>query len=311
MKISIIGAAGYVGSNVALILALQGLANEIVLIDPPKPNVVTQLAMDVGTAAAEEEVNVRAGEISDMKGSHIIIASAGAPQGFISSRMEMLPKNMPIIREVAENIKTYAPSAIVITATNPVDPLNYLMYRQTGFDRSKIIGYSSNDTLRFRQIITQTFGLEFTDVEGFIIGEHGETQVPFFSTILVKGNSIHIDNNAKQKIRTQIGDVLHRFEELKTGRTAGITSAIGIRDIVKAIINNTHQIIPSSAVLDGEYGQHNISMGVPLVLGAGGIIEIKELTPASDEMPYLEKTVEFLELATKQVDAYLGSPLAQ
>lgn len=311
MKISIIGAAGYVGSNVALTLALQGMADEIVLIDPPKPNVVTQLAMDVGTAAAEEDVNMRAGEIGDMKGSHIIIVAAGAAQGFINSRMEMLPKNMPIISEVAKNIKVYAPSAIVITASNPVDPLNYLMYRQAGFDRSKIIGYSSNDTLRFRQIIAQTFGNEFHDVEGTIIGEHGESQVPFFSSVLVKGNSIHIDNNTKEKIRTQIGEVLHRFEELKTGRTAGITSAIGIRDIVKAILNNTHEVIPSSAVLDGEYGQHNISMGVPLVLGSGGIIEIKELKPAPDEQPYLAKTIDVVKSAIQQVDAYLGKPLPQ
>jgi malate/lactate dehydrogenase len=307
MKISIIGAAGYVGSNVALTLALQGLADEIVLIDPPKNNVVTQLAMDVGTAAAERKLIVRAGEIDEMKNSHIVIVAAGAAQGFINSRMEMLPKNMPIIRDVAENIRNIASSAIVITATNPVDPLNYLMYRQTGFDRSKIIGYSSNDTLRFRQIIAQTFGHDYADVAGFIIGEHGESQVPFFSTVLVKGNSIHIDDSTKEKIRTQIGEVLHRFEELKTGRTAGITSAIGIRDIVKAILNNTHEIIASSAMLDGEYGQHNISMGVPLVLSSGGIIEIKELKPAPDELPYLDKTIEVVKDAIQQVDDYLGA----
>jgi malate dehydrogenase len=308
MKISIIGAAGYVGSNVALTLALQGLADEIVLIDPPKNNVVTQLAMDLGTAAAEENVIIRAGETYEMKGSHIVIVAAGAMQGFINSRMEMLPKNMPIISAIAENIRDYAPSAVVITATNPVDPLNYLMYRQTGFDRSKIIGYSSNDTMRFRQLIADTFGHDFADVAGFIIGEHGESQVPFFSSVLVKGNSIHIDNITKEKIRAQIGEVLHRFEELKTGRTAGITSAIGIRDIVKAVLNNTHEVIPSSAVLDGEYGQHDISMGVPLVLGSGGIIEIKELTPSPDEQPYLTDTIEVVKDAIKQIDDYLTVP---
>ena len=308
MKISVVGAAGYVGSNVAVTLALQGIADEIVLIDPPKTNIITQFAMDVGTAAARRNQNVRAGEIDEMKGSHIVIVAAGAPQGFINSRMEMLPKNMPIIRDVAENIKKLAPYSIVITATNPVDPLNYLMYRQTGFDRSKIIGYSSNDTLRFRQIIAQTFGHDYADVAGFIIGEHGESQVPFFSTVLVKDNSIHIDNTTRQQIRTQIGEVLRRFEELKTGRTAGITSAIGIRDIVRAIQNNTHEIIPSSAILDGEYGQHDISMGVPLVLGSGGIMEIKELKPAPDELPYLDKTIEVVKNAIRQVNDFLGVP---
>jgi malate/lactate dehydrogenase len=309
MKISIIGAAGYVGSNVALTLALEGLADEIILIDPPKPNVIKQMAMDTGTAAAEKGVDVRAGEISDMQGSHIVIVAAGAAQGFITSRMEMLPKNIPIIRDIAENIKNYAPAAIVITTTNPVDPLNYLMYRCTGFDRSKVIGYASNDTLRFRQIIAQTFGEEFADVEGYIVGEHGESQVPFFSSVLVKGKTINIDNNTKQKVRNQISEVLRRFEELKTGRTSGITSASGIRDIVGAILNNTHEVIPSSAVLQGEYGQHDISMGVPLVLGSGGIIEIKELSPASDEIPYLANTIKVLKAAIQQVDASLCAPL--
>ncbi len=307
MKISIIGAAGYVGSNVALSLAFRGLANEIVLIDPPKPNIVAQLAMDANTAAAEEGVNVRAGDMGDMKDSNIVIVAAGAAQGFINSRMEMLPKNMPIIREIADNIKIFAPSAIVITTTNPIDPLNYLMYRRTGFDRSKIIGYASNDTLRFRQIIAQTYGLVFHDVAGYVIGEHGESQVPLFSSVLVKGKPLNIDNNTKQNIRTQIGEVLHRFEELKTGRTAGATSAYGVRDIVHAIINNTHEIIPSSAILQGEYGQRDISMGVPLELGSGGIIEVKELTLAADEQPYLAKTVAIVKDAIQQVDNFLGT----
>jgi malate/lactate dehydrogenase len=309
MKISIIGAAGYVGSNVALTLALEGLADEIVLIDPPKPNVIKQMAMDTGTAAAEKGVDVRAGEITDIKGSHIVIVTAGASQGYISSRMEMLPKNISIIRDIAENIKNHAPTAIVITTTNPVDPLNYLVYRCTGFDRSKVIGYSSNDTLRFRQIIAQTFGEEFADVEGYIVGEHGESQVPFFSSVLVKGKSVNIDNKTKQKIRIQISEVLRSFEELKTGRTSGITSASGIRDIVGAILNNTHEIIPSSAILLGEYGQRDISMGTPLVLGSGGIIEIKELTPAPDEMPYLAQTIDVIKSATQQVDTSLCAPL--
>jgi len=304
VKISVIGAAGYVGSNVALTLATHGLADEIVLIDPYKPNIVTQLAMDTGTAAAEKDVTVRAGEFSEMKGSHIVIVAAGAAQGVLSSRMEMLPKNLPIIRDIAEDIKEYAPDAIVITATNPVDPLNYMMYRCTGFDRYKIIGYTSNDSIRFRQMVAQAFGYEFNEVKGIVIGEHGESQVPLFSSVEVKGKSVKIDSNTKQKIRSQIAEVLRRYEELKTGRTAGVTSAAGIKDIIEAIVNNTHEILPSSAVLDGEYGQHNLSMGVPLVLGSGGVIEIKELALAPDEQTYLEATVKVLKAAMQQVEAF-------
>jgi malate/lactate dehydrogenase len=308
MKISIIGAAGYVGSTVALNLALHGLAEEFVLIDPYKPNVVTQLAMDTGTAAAEQRVHVRAGEFSDMKSSHIVIVTAGAAQGVLSSRMEMLPKNLPIIRDIAKKIKEYAPDAIVITTTNPVDPLNYMMHRCTEFDRFKIIGYSSNDSIRFRQMIADAFGYEFADVRAVVIGEHGESQVPLFSSVEVKGKPMKVDEHTKQKIRSQISEVLRRYEELKTGRTAGVTTATGIKEIIEAIVNNTHETIPSSVVLDGEYGQRNLSMGVPLVLGSGGIIEIKELTAAPDEQTFLNATISVLKSAMEQVDGCPGVP---
>lgn len=305
MKISIIGAAGYVGSNVALTLALHGLADEFVLIDPFKPNIVTQLAMDTGTAAAEKGVLVRAGEYSEMKGSHIVIVAAGAAQGVISSRMEMLPKNLPIIRDIAKKIKESAPDAIVITASNPVDPLNYGMYRFTSFDRHKVIGYTANDSIRFRQMVAHALGYDAADVEALVIGEHGESQVPLFSSVKVKGKAVKIDNNTRGKIRTQISEILRRYEELKTGRTAGVTSATGIKDIIEAIVNNTHGVIPSSAVLDGEYGQHDLSMGVPLVLGSGGIIEIKEFMLAPDEQPYLTATLDVLKAAMRQVEDFL------
>ncbi len=306
MKISIVGAAGYVGSNVALTLATHGLADEFVLIDPYKVNVVTQLAMDTNTAAADKKVKVRAGDFKDIKDSHLVIVAAGAPQGVLSSRMEMLPKNLPIILDIAGNIKQLASDSIVITATNPVDPLNYLMYRYTEFDRSRIIGYTSNDTIRFRQMIAQIYGCEFSDVKGIVIGEHGESQVPLFSSVEVKSKAVKIDNTVRQKIRLQISEVLRRYEELKTGRTAGVTTAAGIKDIVGAIVNNTHEILPGSAVLDGEYGQRSMSMGVPLVFGSGGIIEIKEYPLAPDEQSYLAATLDVLRAAVKQVDEFLA-----
>ncbi len=306
MKISVIGAAGYVGSNVAVTLALAGLGDELVLVDPYKQNIVIQLAMDTGTAAADRGVAVRAGDFADIKGSDIVIVAAGAAQGVIASRMEMLPNNLPIIKDIAENIKKLSPNAIVITATNPVDPLNYAMYRFTGFDRRKVIGYSLNDATRFRMMVAQALGQPTADVEGTVVGEHGESQVLVFSSVKVRGKPVKIDEATKEQVRAEVPQILRRYEELKTGRTAGVTSGAGVKLVVEAIMNDSYRTLRSSVVLDGEYGQKNISIGVPAVLGAGGVKSIVELELAPDEQAGFAATLDVLKTAMRQVDDFVG-----
>jgi malate dehydrogenase len=307
IKISIIGAAGYVGSNITSVLALSGLGDEIIVVDPLKANIATHLAMDVGTAAVDNGVIVHAGEYDAISGSDIVIIAAGAAHGVMLSRMDVLPKNLPIIRDIAGEVKKSCPEAVVITATNPVDPLNYAVYRLTGFDRRKIIGYSVNDAIRFRMMVAQALGGKASDVEGIVLGEHGESEVLLFSSIRIKGKKVEIDNVTQQKIRALIPEILLRYEELKTGRTTGVTTAAGIKKVVESIINDKRETFSCSAVLDGEYGQRNISMGVPVVLGKGGITAIKELKLAPDEQQYLDNTVEILKNAMRQVDIFLSA----
>ena len=305
MKISVIGAAGYVGSNVAIMLAVQRLCDEIVLVDPFKPNLVIHLGMDSTTALSEKGVVLHEGDYKDIKDSQIVIVTAGAAQGLIASRMEMLPKNLPIIKEIAENIKKFSPDAIVLTATNPVDPLNYAMYLFTGFDRRKVIGYTLNDSTRFKMMIAEELGHKASDVSGFVFGEHGESQVLGFSTVKVNGKPVVFSDATKKKIIKRVPLILKGYEELQTGRTAGVTSGYGASQIVGAIVNNTNEVWPSSAILDGEYGQKNISMGVPLVLGSGGVHGIKELKLADDEKPGFDNTVKVLSAAMRQVEDFV------
>ena len=306
MKITVIGASGYVGSNVAFILAIQGLADELVLIAPNRTNLTQHLAMDLATAVLEKKMDIRSGGYEDLKDSNIVIMCGGAPQGLIKSRMEMLDKNLPIIQDVGRKISELAPAAVVVTASNPVDPLNYAMYRATGFDRHRLLGYSMNDTLRFRALVAQTLGQVTRDVEAIAIGEHGESQVLLFSSVRVKSKPVKFDEATKIKILAHIPEILRSFEELRTGRTSGITSAVGMRDIVDAIVNNTHSIVPSSVVLDGEFGQRNLSMGVPVQLGTGGVYQVVEPDLAPDEEKQLEKTLAVLRPAMAEVDAFFG-----
>lgn len=146
--------------------------------------------------------------------------------------MEYLHDNIPLIRDTARKIARFCPDAVVITTTNPVDPLNYAMYRCSGFDRQKLLGYSLNDSIRFRMMIAKALGVKSTQVDGIVMGEHGENLVMLFSSVRVDGKPITVTDDFKQNIRKELPNILKSFEKLRTGRTAGWTSAIGLASMV-------------------------------------------------------------------------------
>lgn len=302
MKITVIGAAGSVGAPAVFYLAAKGLADEILMIGGKRQNVLKQHAMDISTAVSAKDIVIRAGDYSDMADTDIVINAAGAPQGLIADRMEMLPKNIELIKQIAAQVKKYCPDAFIITATNPVDPLNYAMYLAGGFDRRKLIGYSINDTFRFREMLAGAYGVKVSQVDGLVIGEHGSTQVLLFSTATIDGEKVTVDEKIKADIRSEVPNILKRYEEFQAGRTAGWTCAVGLEIITRAIKENSGAVIPCSVVLDGEYGLKGLSMSVPVKLGTDGVAEILEYELAADEQEGLKKTVETLKSAVRIVD---------
>ncbi len=305
MKITVIGAAGSVGAPAVFYLAANRLADEFLMIGGKRQNILEQHAIDIGTAVSSRDIIIRAGDYSDMTGTDIVINAAGAPQGLISDRMEMLPKNLELIRHISGKIKQYCPDAFIITATNPVDPLNYATWLSGGFERKKIIGYSINDSFRFRKMLAKAYNVKVSQVDGIVIGEHGSTQVYLFSTAKIDGKKIDVSEEIKADIRSEIPNILKRLEELKSGRTAGWTCAIGLEKIVRAVVEDTGEVIPCSVMLDGEYGVNGISMSVPVRLKREGVSEILEYTLAPDEQEGLKKTVATLKAAAKVVDENL------
>ena len=306
MKITIVGAAGTLGSCAAFIIAVQKLADEILLIDPWE-NMLKAHWMDLTTAAAGQDVTVQRGTFKDMSGSDIVVVTAGAPSGVISSRSELITGNLPIIKENAEKIREYCPDAIIITETNPVDPLNYATYlvnRRAG--RNKFIGYTMNDTIRFRMWAAEVAGVGTSQVKGMVIGEHGHSQVMLFSSLRVKGKPVIIDEDNKKRMRSLPPQTLHDYETFQPKRTAGWTSAVGTAAVINAIKNDTHELIPCSAVLDGEYGCHNLSMTVPAVIGREGIHDIKILKLDREEKVALTNTVNVLSPLMQYVERFLG-----
>ncbi len=307
MKITIIGAAGCLGSSAAFNIAVHSLADEIVMIGGSRQNILKQHAMDLGTAVVAQDILVRVGNYEDIPGSDIIIVSAGFPQGVITSRSELLAPNLDIIQDIGRKLAQHCPEAVIITATNPVDPLNYAMYLLSNSrDRKKFIGYSVNDSFRFRMMAAEALKVKTSIVDGIVIGEHGNSQVLLFSSLRVNGEPVVVREEIKQIIKSRVPDILKSYEELKSGRTAGWTSAVGLGAICRAIGQNTAELIPCSAVLDGEYGYNHLSMTVPTIISRDGIQSIQERQLAPDEMEELKNTVNVLTPYMRFVEEKLG-----
>ena len=304
MKVTVIGAGGSVGGPAAFHVATERLADEILLIDV-RENVAEQHAIDLGTAVSSLGIKVTAGTSSAMAGSDIVINAAGAQQGLISDRMELLGKNIPIVRGIALDIKEYCPEALVITATNPVDPLNYATALASGLDRRHLLGYSLNDSARFREMVARKKGVAVDRVQATVLGEHGSTQVYIFSSVRIDGEPVSFTAKEKAEIRAEIPGILKRLEELQAGRTAGWSCAVGLAAIIRAVVQDTGDVIPCSVVLDGEYGRKGLSMSVPVKLGKNGVTEIQEWKIEPDERELLERSADALAAAAKTVEETL------
>jgi malate dehydrogenase len=307
LKITIIGAAGTLGSCAAFDIVVNKLADQLVLIDPWE-DVLKGHWMDLSTAAIGQDMEIIKGQYPDMAGSDLVIMTAGAPSGAIKSRADLLPSSLPIIKDNAEMIFKYCPEAIVMTETNPVDPLNYCTYLLSPKkDRKKYIGYSINDTIRFRINAGNALGVKSSRVQGMTMGEHGNSQVLLFSSLRVDGKPVKFTEEMQKAIYDDLPNIIQRFEVLKPRRTAGWTSAVGTGFIINAIKNNTREILPCQSILMGEYGMTNTSCTVPCVIGKNGIEEIKIIDMTEDERQRVKKSYETVSPYMRQVEEFIKS----
>lgn len=326
-KVAFIGGAGTVGSAAAFRVATLNIASEIVLIDA-RPNVAMSHVLDLEQAVSEiSSTRFVGGGWADLVGCDIVVLSASLPERNVASRDEYLAGNLAIVREAAQHL-TLCPEAAVIVATNPVDVFTYVLSRLLGGSASRFVGYSYNDTLRFRWALARMLHVSVAEVDALVLGEHGETQVPLFDRVTVNGAPVHLTEQQRREVESATGTWFSTYQSLGAGRTSGWTSAMGIARLVAALAGNVGPsggpataggagagawtatavghpggvttadtqgaaatppgapaAIPCSAVLHGEYGVSEASLGVPVILGRGGVQEIVEvpLTPAEAE----------------------------
>ncbi len=288
-KLSIIGGAGGLGSTMGFYLGLKGLFREITLIDV-KENVLKSHVMDMSQCLSElARTDITAGTWKDLAGSDMVIMAASIPALKVASRNEFLEANMRIVRAAAEEIGKYCSAeTVVLTATAPIDVYNYMFWKILGGARKRFVGFCRNDSLRLRWAAGKILGIPETErIGGWVVGEHGETQVPLYGTVTVDGKAADLTPDQTARMDKAIKTWFSQFQALDSGRTTNWTSTTSITRVVAAIAAETGEPQPGSAILNGEYGISDVSVGLPLRFSLAGWDSALELSLSAAEQAAL------------------------
>lgn len=316
MKVSVIGAAGCVGSSIAFNIARQGLADEMMVADIRK-DWLEHHAIDFFDAAVAIGIDIRVsmGGYQDLSGSDIVVMAAGAgvtdsarkSGKALPSRQRFLPENLEIIREWAPAMNRYCPQAIVIMVTNPAEVLNYAAYLlSTERERHRFIGYTLHDSIRFKIALAEHMGVAPSRIEATVVGEHGGSMVPLFSSVKVDGKPVTLGEDVRAKVRERTSDYLPYMLRLNVPRTSGWLTGVGVARVINAIINDTGEVIPCCAVIDGEYGYKGTSIGLPVALGRKGIRKIIDYKLTPEEKGLLDGSVKNVQKSVDYVLSQIG-----
>jgi malate dehydrogenase len=280
-KITIIG-AGRVGETTAQILAEEELCREIALMDV-REDVPEGIALDILQMAPFFEFDCAISGSNDpqiLRGSDLVIVTAGLPRKPGMSRSDVLEVNVRIIDGVTDQIMQYAPDALVLVVSNPVDTLTYRVAQRTGWDRSRVFGQAGVlDAARMASFIAQETGFSALDITTMVLGGHGDTMVPVprFCTI----NGIPISHFISEE---RIDAIMDRTRQggaeilaLRKNSSAYDAPGAAVAAMVDAIVNNRRRLLSCVALLEGEYGESDLAMGVPCILGEKGVESIVEL----------------------------------
>lgn len=296
-KITIVG-AGFTGATTALFLAQKELG-DIVLLDIPQlenPTKGKALDMFEATPVLGVDTNITGtSNYEDTADSDVVIITAGIARKPGMSRDDLVATNAGIVKSVTEQVVKYSPNSILIILSNPVDAMTYVAYKTSGFPKSRVIGQSGVlDTARFRSFIAMELGVSVEDIQGFVLGGHGDDMVPLVRYSYAGGipleKLIPADRLEEIVQRARVGG--GEIVQLLGNGSAYYAPAASLAQMTEAILKDKKRILPSIALLEGEYGYEGLFMGVPTLLGKNGIEKVFELELTADEKNALDKSAD-------------------
>ncbi|MDA8421102.1 MAG: malate dehydrogenase [Pseudomonadota bacterium] len=295
-KIAIVG-AGRVGESTAHNLAKAELCRHIALIDI-KEGMPQGTALDIQESAPIFGFDVKLSghnDLGSVAGSDLIIITAGVPRKPGMSRSDVLDVNVPVVTAVVDEAVRSAPQAMILMVTNPVDVLTYVAWKRSGWPRNRVFGLSGVlDSTRMASFVAMETGVSVTDISAMVLGGHGDTMVPLPRYTCINGIPI-----ARFLDAAAIGRVVERTRQggaeilaLRKTSSAYDAPAAAVATMVDAIRHGRRRILPCVAILEGEYGQQGICMGVPVILGSGGVEQVVELDLDEDESAQFRRSAE-------------------
>ena len=305
-KVSVIG-AGNVGASAVYYIAKKNIA-DVVMVDVVE-GLPQAKALDFLHAAPTHDFSVMVtgtNDYADIADSDVVVHTAGIARKPGMDRMDLLKTNAGIAASAAQNVKKYAPNATVIAVANPLDVIAMVMLRETGFPKDRVVGMAGIlDSTRFRYFIAEKLNCHPQDVDAMVLGGHGDTMVPVAGYTRVAGiplaelMSAEDIKSLSDRTRTGGGEIVNY---LKTG-SAYYAPAASVADMVDAIIRDEKRVAPAAAYLEGEFGYNNIFLGVPVLLGAGGVEKILELDLTATEKAALDHSAEHVEKGVQDLDS--------
>jgi L-lactate dehydrogenase len=309
-KVSIIG-AGFVGSTTAYALMLEGLVEEIVIVDINSAKSLGE-AMDISHGAAfVKPVSVKSGSYEDTKSSDLVIITAGLAQQPDESRLDLINKNIAVFRKIVPEIVKYSPEAILLVVSNPVDILSYITYKLSGFPKERVIGSGTVlDSSRFRAGLAEYFDIDARNIHGYIVGEHGDSEIAAWSLTNIAGVDVDTycritkGEECEMSFKEYIPLTVKRaaYEMINTKGYTNYAVALAIRRICEAVIRDERSVLPVSALLTGEYGMDEIYIGIPSIVGAEGNVRVVEVPFTESELEAFQESAKTLREIIQESD---------
>ncbi len=286
-KLALIGAGG-VGANIAHLIANADAARDIVLIDiAPGLAEATALDLQHSTGISRSRAQISGStDLATVEGADIVVVTAGRPRTPGMSRSDLIDVNRRVIYAAAEAIRTRAPDAIIIVVTNPLDEMTTEMLQATEFPRERVLGMAGTlDSSRFRAALAKAADVETRDVEAITLGSHGDEMVPVPSRSTIKGRPLDVFLSADM-IEACVKDAVTgggQVVALKKTGSATLAPAHATVELIDHLRGARAGSVPVSVKLEGEYGLHDVVLGVPCHLGANGLVSVEELTLTENE----------------------------
>jgi L-lactate dehydrogenase len=312
MKVSIIGGGGLVGSMAAYALQCGGVVSHICLIDANKEMALGQATDLLHGACLVADQRITAGGMEDVASSNVIVITAGLRRKPDESRLDLINRNVDLFLSLLDQVRAAGPkdNAYLVVVSNPVDVLTYLAVQRSGLPWQRVIGLGTQlDTARFRSYLARRLQVPPTQVQALILGEHGDSMVPIWSSATVAGLPLERWPGFGPAVQKEV------FEETKTAGAqlirlkggSGFGVGLSIREVVHALALDSRRVLPVSTLQQGAYGLRNVCVSVPTVVGCGGVRRQVELALSPKERLGLDQSAQVLRETIAQVEGRVGA----